>query len=129
MNIDIYIYIYIYIKTCRINAEKTFRYAVQKNWNLYSLKSIPNKQSCILGTIYDCPSMKHFKFNNEYMEELLRVIKHENKNCILTGDFKLNLLKHAKSPGVSKFLENLLSHNFMPQITLPTNNRKNHNPH
>ena len=64
--------------------------------------------------------MKHFKFNNEYMEELLRVITHENKNCILTGDFNLNLLKHAKSPGVSKFLENLLSHNFMPQITLPT---------
>ena len=45
---------------------------------------------------------------------------HENKNCILTGNFNLNLLKHAKSPGVSKFLENLLSHNFMPQITLPT---------
>ena len=45
---------------------------------------------------------------------------HENKNCILTGDFNLNLLKHAKSPSVSKFLENLLSHNFMPQITLPT---------
>ena len=64
--------------------------------------------------------MKHFKFNNEYMEELLRVITHENKNCILTGDFNLNLLKYAKSPGVSKFLENLLSHNFMPQITLPT---------
>ena len=64
--------------------------------------------------------MKHFKFNNEYMEELLRVITHENKNCILTGDFNINLLKHAKSPGVSKFLENLLSHNFMPQITLPT---------
>ena len=81
---------------------------------------IPNKQSCILGTIYKHPSMKHFKFNNDYMEELLRVITHENKNCILTGDFNLNLLKHAKSPGVSKFLENLLSHNFMPQITLPT---------
>ena len=64
--------------------------------------------------------MKHFKFNNDYMEELLRVITHENENCILTGDFNLNLLKHAKSPGVSKFLENLLSHNFMPQITLPT---------
>ena len=64
--------------------------------------------------------MKHFKFNNKYMEELLRVITHENKNCILTGDFNLNLLKHAKSPDVSKFLENLLLHNFMPQITLPT---------
>ena len=43
------------------------------------------------------PSMKHFKFNNEYMEELLRVITHENKNCILTGDININLLKHAKS--------------------------------
>ena len=81
---------------------------------------IPNKQSCILGTIYKHLSMKHLKFNNDYMEELLRVITHENKNCILTGDFNLNLLKHAKSPGVSKLLENLLSHNFMPQITLPT---------
>ena len=59
------------------------------------------------------------KFNNEHMEELLRVITHENKNCILTGDFNLNLIEHAKSLGVTKFLENLLSHNFMPQITLP----------
>ena len=64
--------------------------------------------------------MKHFKFNNEYIEELLRLITHENKNHILTGDFNPSLLKDAKSPGVSKFLENLLSHNFMPQITLPT---------
>ena len=81
---------------------------------------IPNKQSYILGTIYKHPSMKHFKFNYEYMEELLRVITHKNKNCILTGDFNLNLLQHAKSPGVSKCLENLLSHNFKPQITLFT---------
>ena len=81
---------------------------------------IPNKQSCILDTIYKHPSMKHFKFNNEYMEELLRVITHENKNCILTDNFNLSLLKHVKSPGVSKFLENLLAHNIMPQITLPT---------
>ena len=54
------------------------------------------------------------------MEELLRLITHENKNHILTGDVNLSLLKDAKLSGVSKFLENLLSHNFMPQITLPT---------
>ena len=81
---------------------------------------IPNKQSYILGTTYKHPSMKHFKFNNEYIEELLRLITIENKNCILTGAFNLNLLKHAESPGVNRFLENLLSHNFMPQITLRT---------
>ena len=54
------------------------------------------------------------------MEELIRVITYKNKIFILTGDFNLNLLKHVKSPGVSKFLENFLSHNFLPQITLPT---------
>ena len=47
--------------------------------------------------------MKHFKFNNKYVEELLRVITHENKNCILTGDVNLNLLKHEQSPGVNNF--------------------------
>ena len=91
---------------------------------------ILNEQSYILGTIYKHPSVKHFKFNNEYMQELLRVITHENKNCILTGDFNLNLLKHAKSPGVSKFLESLLSHNFYaPNNFNYYNNRKNGNPH
>ena len=63
--------------------------------------------------------MKHFKFNDEYIKELLRVITPENKYCILNGDPNLNLLKHAKSAGVSKLLKNLLS-NFMPKITLPT---------
>ena len=81
---------------------------------------IPYKRSYILGTIYKHSSMKHSKVHNEYIEELLRLITIENKNCILTGAFNLNLLKHAESPGVNRFLENLLSHNFMPQITLPT---------
>ena len=39
-------------------------------------------------------------------------------NCILTGDFNVNLLKHVKSLGGSKFLENFLSHNFMSQIKI-----------
>ena len=34
-----FIYIYLYPKTYGINAEQTYRYATQKNWNLYSLKS------------------------------------------------------------------------------------------
>ena len=56
----------------------------------------------------------------------------KQKDYILIDDFSLNLLKHARSTGVSKFLEILLSHDRMPQITFPTtylNNRKNRNPH
>ena len=107
---------YIYPKTFHINSEQTFKYTVQKNWNLFSLKS----WFLINDAINEHPSMKHRKFNNKYMEELLRIITHENKNCILTGEFNLNLLKHSRSPGVSKFLEIPLSYNFMPQITLST---------
>ena len=76
---------------------------------------IPHNRSYILGTIYKHPSFKHFKFNNKYMEELLTVITHKNKNCVLTGDFSINLLKHARSADVSKFLANLLSHISCPK--------------
>ena len=44
----------------------------------------------------------------------------KQKDYILIDDFSLNLLKHARSTGVSKFLEILLSHDLMPQITFPT---------
>ena len=61
--------------------------------------------------------MKPFKFDNEYMEELLRAIT--LKQTMYSNWKYLNLLKQ-KSPGLSTFLEHLLSYNFMPQIALPT---------
>ena len=61
--------------------------------------------------------MKPFKFDNEYMEELLRAIT--LKQTLYSNWKYLNLLKQ-KSPGLSTFPEYLLSYNFMPQIALPT---------
>ena len=52
------------------------------------------------------------------MENLLSKIKQESKRTILAGDLNLNLIKYAQKTGANKFLEIVLSNNFIPQITL-----------
>ena len=64
--------------------------------------------------------MQNYKFNIDFMENLLNKIKQESKRAILAGEFNLNLIKYAQKTGVNQFLEIVLSNNFMPQITLPT---------
>ena len=64
--------------------------------------------------------MKHYKFNNDLMNTLLEKLTSENKPSIITGDFNLNLIKYMQNTGVNQFLENILSNNFIPQITFPT---------
>ena len=64
--------------------------------------------------------MKHYKFNNNFITTLLKNLTLENKPSIITGDFNLNLIKYMQNTGVNQFLENILSNNFIPQITLPT---------
>ena len=64
--------------------------------------------------------MKHYKFKNDFMNTLLEKLAPENKISIITGHFHLNLIKYMQNTGVSQFLENILSKNFIPQITLPT---------
>ena len=64
--------------------------------------------------------MQHYKFNNDFLENLLNKTQTEKKFSVLAGDFNLNLIKYSKTTGINQFLEIILSHNFMPQITLPT---------
>ena len=58
---------------------------------------IPNKKSHLIRTVYKHPSMKHYKFNNNFMTILFEKLTLENKPSIITGNFNLNLIKiHAK---------------------------------
>ena len=59
-------------------------------------------------------------FNNEYLTDILTKIKNENENTILNGGFNVNLINYNKNRGTYKLLEQLLNHNFTPQITFPT---------
>ena len=81
--------------------------------------TIPNKPNFIVGAVYKHPSMQHYKFSNDFLENLLSKIQTEKKFGVLGCD-NLNLIKYSKTTGINQFLEIILSHNFMPQITRPT---------
>ena len=53
--------------------------------------------------------MKHYKFNNDYMNTLLEKLTSENKTSTITGDFNLNLIKYMQNTGVNQLLQNILS--------------------
>ena len=61
--------------------------------------------------------MRHHKLNIDFMNTLFDKLAKENKP---SGDFNLNLIKYTQNRGVNQFLENILSNNFIPHITLPT---------
>ena len=82
--------------------------------------TIPNKPNFIVRTVYKHSLMQHYKFNNDFPENLFNKIQTKRKFSVLAGDFNLNLIKYSKTTGINHFLEIILSHNFMPQITLPT---------
>ena len=63
--------------------------------------------------------MQHYQFNNDFLENLLNKIQTE-KSSVLAGNFNLNLTKYPKTTAINQSLEIIPSHNFMPQITLPT---------
>ena len=80
--------------------------------------TISNKPNLIAGTAYKHPSIQRYKFNNDFLENILNNIKTEKKSSIPTRDFNLNLIKYFKTTGSNQFLEIILSQSFMPQITL-----------
>ena len=82
--------------------------------------TIPNKPNFIVGAMYKHPSMHHYKLNNHFLQNVLNKIQTKTKFSVLAGDFNLNLIKYSKTTDISQFPEIILSHNFMPQITLPT---------
>jgi len=73
---------------------------------------------CIVGFIYKHPSCNDETFTAS-LERILDCVVQENKLCVLCGDTNFNLL-NVNSSDVRNYSDVLLSHNFMPTITLPT---------
>ena len=65
-------------------------------------KLVPNKKSHLIGVVYKHPSMKHYKFNNHFINTLLKKLTLENKPSIITGNFNLNLIIYMQNTGVNK---------------------------
>ena len=78
----------------------------------------PNHENIICGCIYKHPSMPIDQFVCTHLNPLLYKLNSINKNCILKGDFNIDLLKPKTSS--EDYSNSLLSHFFFPFILQPT---------
>ena len=53
---------------------------------------IHNRQSHLIGVVYKYPFMKHYKFNNDFINILIEKLTLENKSSKINGNFNLNLI-------------------------------------
>ena len=86
------------------------------------------KKKIIVGCIYHHPKMPIPYFNNYFLNPILEKIGTENKEVIILGDFKIDLLKVEQENNNNNFLDILGSSMFLPQIILPTREMENMNP-
>ena len=82
----------------------------------------PKKKNLVIGCIYRHPTSKIpiQEFNQCFVEPLLQKINSENKQCILMGDFNIDLLKCESHEDSNAFLNNLSSSFFTPYVLQPT---------
>ena len=77
-----------------------------------------NHSSLMLGVAYRPPNNSVKVFNDEFRLLLDHITK--RRNCILLGDFNLDLLETPNSTAIQEFQSTALSHCLHPKITLPT---------
>ena len=82
----------------------------------------PNKKNLIVGCLYRHPTsnISVDDFNNLHISPILQIISTEKKQCVLMGDFNVDLMKYDSHDDSNTFLNNLYSSSFTPYILQPT---------
>ena len=82
----------------------------------------PNKKNLIVGCIYRHPtsSISIQDFSNIHLDPILQKISLEKKQCVLMGDFNVDLLKVEINNDCNLFYNNLSSYFYSPYILQPT---------
>ena len=57
---------------------------------------------------------------NQYIELLLQNVTLEKAECVLAGDFNVNLLNYDSHNDTDQFINTMYSYSFLPLITRPT---------
>ena len=78
------------------------------------------KKNIIVGCVYRPPNTDLNQFNSEWLVILNSLVITKNTIVLIAGDFNLNLLKHNSHGPTGEFLNNMLSYNFLPTLSLPT---------
>jgi hypothetical protein len=88
------------------------------------LKTGNNRINTLIGCIYRPPSGNLNKFNDKF-DQLLQKLSREKKQCLLAGDYNINLLNHKTNIETDQFLNNMYASLYFPLITEPTRFSKN----
>ena len=79
----------------------------------------PSKKNVIVGAIY-----RHHtdvsEFLNKFLKPTMENITKSKKNCILAGDFNVDLIKYGSDSHVDNFYDEISSFSFRPLILQPT---------
>ena len=83
---------------------------------------LSNKKNLIVGCIYRHPNsgISTDDFLNYHLDPILQKISDENKQCVLMGDFNIDLLKINTNNDSIEFFNTLNSHFFSPYVVEPT---------
>jgi hypothetical protein len=83
---------------------------------------LKDRKNLIIGCIYRHPSsdISITEFTENYLEHILYKINKEKKECVIMGDFNIDLLKSSEDNAAGKFYNSLSSYFFTPYILQPT---------
>ena len=84
---------------------------------------LKDRKNLVVGCVYRHPSsdISIPDFTEKYLEPILYKVNKEKKECVLMGDFNINLLNSTGGENaVSKYYNNLSSYFFTPYILQPS---------
>ena len=82
----------------------------------------PSSSLVHLLNIYRPPrdlSQNYIQFTDE-LSQTLSHFQHNNKTCIVAGDYNIDLLKVSRKPLFLDYINSIISNGFIPKITFPT---------
>ena len=99
-------------------------YKVRKELNLNSPGNfkamfieiiLPDRKNLIIGCVYRHGSgIPLLDFTNEHLEPILETISKKNEECMLMGDFNIDLLKCNENNSAGDFFNMFASYFFSP---------------
>ena len=83
---------------------------------------LKDRKNLVIGCVYRHPSsdISVSDFADKYLEPIMSKIHREKKECVLMGDFNIDLLKSSGDNAAGKFYNSLSSYFFTPYILQPT---------
>jgi exonuclease III len=116
----------IFVKTdiqFRIRNDLSFPIEKQNQFDGIFIELQPkNRQTrpLVLGNIYRSPSFNNISDFSQNLSAIIEKLNNENKDIVIVGDLNVDLIKSNTHKETSEFLDNMISQDLFPKITLPT---------